>query len=411
MAFNKDKIKNDLKKAIYKAIAKAYKQNIPFVKQAVDGISKEHAVNHIIADLEDENMVAEVPENHIPVDKDNVLHKDVPSVKELHDAKQLQAKAKLGVMPAAGQKGAVYMSEGPSKGVQKLKKFMGERELKMEKARIDQKMPAEEKQQARWDRAGDPVKGVHTAPFKSAPGLSTAGYEIESTGKPTGVARASHEKVISEQKAMPKPNLPKSEEMSKARIDDGKTIKEKQEARESRHWRTPHWVGSDPKAKIPSEILHENYTNKEGQLRGMKRRHDGNPKWDPANSASNEKIGLSIADTEKGVHHRGEYLEGAKSTHKKKLAELKAMPKPNLPKSEGMYKDDMPHIAGSPEDSAHDVVEEHASLQEKIADLTPEERAEMLAHLRTLKDRRNLRSAKNQAVGMNKSLKSGKWKR
>ena len=74
MAFNKDKIKNDLKKAIYKAIAKAYKQNIPFDKQAVDGINKEHAVNHIIADLDDENMVAEVPENLIPVDYDNVLH-------------------------------------------------------------------------------------------------------------------------------------------------------------------------------------------------------------------------------------------------------------------------------------------------------------------------------------------------
>jgi hypothetical protein len=131
MAFSRDKVKNDLKKAIYKAIAKAYKQNIPFVKQAVDGVGPEHAVNYIIEDLGDDNMVAEVPENHIPVDKDNVLHKDIPSVKDMHDAKEAQEKAKLGVMPAPGQKGAVYMSEKPSTGVQKLKKFMGERELKM----------------------------------------------------------------------------------------------------------------------------------------------------------------------------------------------------------------------------------------------------------------------------------------
>lgn len=393
MAFSKDKIKNDLKKAIYKAIAKAYKQNIPFVKQAVDGINKEHAVNHIIADLDDENMVAEVPENHIPVDKDNVLHKDVPSVKELHDAKQLQAKAQLGIMPAAGQKGAVYMSEGPSKGVQKLKKFMGERELKMEKARIDQKMPTEEKQQARWDRAGDPVKGVHTAPFKSAPGLSTAGYEIESTGKPTGVARASHEKVISEQKAMPKPNLPKSEEMSKARVDEGKTDEEKRKARSDRG----NTLGL-----------------RSGDLGGFLADDKGVHLNQEDNKQGTSSAGHFAREYKKDKDYSGYFGHPklqAKAFHEKVISEQKAMPKPNLPKSEEMYKDDMPHEAGSPEDSAHDVVEEHASLQEKIADLTPEERAEMLAHLRTLKDRRNLRSAKNQAVGMNKSLKSGKWKK
>lgn len=82
------------------------------------------------------------------------------------------------------------------------------------------------------------------------------------------------------------------------------------------------------------------------------------------------------------------------------LSEMKQMPKPNLPKSEdGMEKDDMPHEAGSPEDSAHDVVEEHSSLQEELADLTPEEQAEMLAHLRMLKDKRELRSPENKAVG------------
>lgn len=90
--------------------------------------------------------------------------------------------------------------------------------------------------------------------------------------------------------------------------------------------------------------------------------------------------------------------KAARAAHERVLGEMKQMPKPNLPKSE-MVKDDMPHEAGSPEDSAHDVVEEHSSLQDELADLTPEEQAEMLAHLRMLKDKRELRSPENQAVG------------
>lgn len=88
------------------------------------------------------------------------------------------------------------------------------------------------------------------------------------------------------------------------------------------------------------------------------------------------------------------------------LSDIKSMPKPNLPKSEEMDKDDMPHEAGSPEDSAHDVAEEHSSLQEELADLSPEEQAEMLAHLRMLKDKRQLRSPENQEVGMDKADKT-----
>lgn len=360
MALGREKVKNDLKKAIYKAIAKAYKQNIPFVKQAVDGISKEHAVNHIVADLEDSNNVAEVPENHIPVDKDNVLHKDIPTVKEMHDAKEAQAKAKVGVEPLAGQKGAIYMSEASSKGIQKLKKFMGERELKMDKARIDEGKGVAEKQQSRWGRAGDPTEGVHTAPFKSAPGMSTAGYEIESTGKPTDVARASHERVLGQIKQMPKPNLPKSEEMDKANIY------------------------TSPSHGKPG-------TNRDLHSRGV-----GDVVSVSGDKESQEK-------SLQGIRTRRGDISGAKEAAKETLKELKSIPKPSLPKSEEMQKDDMPHKAGSAEDSAHDVVEEGASLQEKMADLTPEEKAEMLAHLRTLKDKRNLRSAKNQAVGMDKA--------
>jgi len=205
MAFGRDKIKNDLKKAIYKAIAKAYKQNIPFVKEAVDGVNKEHAVNHIIADLEDDNNVAQVPENHIPVDKDNVLHKDIPDVKEMHDAKEAQAKAKLGIMPLAGQKGAINMSEAPSKGVQKLKKFMGDRQMAKtawhEKG-VHHPTPRDNKD------SGESLTGHYARKGDSLAHISD--YE---SGKE--VANSLHNEKLAEIKKMPKPNLPKSEEMSK----------------------------------------------------------------------------------------------------------------------------------------------------------------------------------------------------
>lgn len=66
---------------------------------------------------------------------------------------------------------------------------------------------------------------------------------------------------------------------------------------------------------------------------------------------------------------------------------------------EPVKKDDSPHEPGSPEDSAHDVVEEGSNLSEEIKDLSAEEKKQMLAHLRTLKGKRNLRSDKNKKAG------------
>jgi hypothetical protein len=62
-------------------------------------------------------------------------------------------------------------------------------------------------------------------------------------------------------------------------------------------------------------------------------------------------------------------------------------------------KDDAPHHPESPEDSAHDVMEEGASLKDEIESLSPEERDDMLAHLRTLKDKRKHRSEENRKIG------------
>lgn len=66
---------------------------------------------------------------------------------------------------------------------------------------------------------------------------------------------------------------------------------------------------------------------------------------------------------------------------------------------ESVKKDDAPHAPESPEDSAHDVVEEGSSLKDELESLSSEERAEMLRHLRTLKDKRKHRSEENRKIG------------
>jgi hypothetical protein len=71
-----------------------------------------------------------------------------------------------------------------------------------------------------------------------------------------------------------------------------------------------------------------------------------------------------------------------------------------------MQKDDKPHAPGTPEDSAHDVVEEGADLKQKLSMLPwKEEKAKFFEHLRSLKDKSQLRSEKNREAGMEDSEK------
>jgi hypothetical protein len=67
---------------------------------------------------------------------------------------------------------------------------------------------------------------------------------------------------------------------------------------------------------------------------------------------------------------------------------------------DGLKKDDMPHPANSPEDKAHDIVEEDESIKQALAILdTPEKQAKMFEHLRSLSDKESLRSPENQEAG------------
>jgi hypothetical protein len=86
----------------------------------------------------------------------------------------------------------------------------------LEKAKIDQGLSIPAKNQARWDRGGvhqDQSKGVHTAPFKSVPGMSVSGHEISQTGTVTPIAKESHIHKVKELKAMLAPKLGKGSAM------------------------------------------------------------------------------------------------------------------------------------------------------------------------------------------------------
>jgi hypothetical protein len=135
---------SDLKKSLYQAFKKALGS-----KQ-----SRAHATQHIVRDILDPNMIAEAPQDIIPANKENVLQKDI-SISEMHQQKQAQAEAQLGMPPKMPKTpkmpqmsttpkmpkinkaayGALFTNEEqgmekPEKGINKLKKFMEKCEMK-----------------------------------------------------------------------------------------------------------------------------------------------------------------------------------------------------------------------------------------------------------------------------------------
>jgi len=137
---------NDLKKSLYQAFKKALGS-----KQG-----RAQATQRIVRDILDPNMLAEAPKDQIPANKENVLQKDV-SISEMHQQKQAQAEAQLGMPPKMPKTpkmpkmsnmpkmpginkaayGALFVNEEqgmekPEKGISKLKKFM--EKCKMKKA-------------------------------------------------------------------------------------------------------------------------------------------------------------------------------------------------------------------------------------------------------------------------------------
>lgn len=132
---------------------------------------------------------------------------------------------------------------------------------------------------------------------------------------------------------------------------------------------------------------------------GMEKEEKGvhKPHFMAHKNTGTSDIGARMVSGQKPSKSLKEY---ATKEHERVLSDLKSMPKPNLPKSEEMSKDDMPHEPNSPEDKAHDIVEEGDSIQQALAILdTPEKQKQMFEHLRTLVEQSEHRSEENQEVG------------
>ena len=303
--------------------------------------------------------------------------------------------------------------------------------------------------------------GISRAGIKSREAANPSSFE-EYDESPKA-AKAIHGRVLGEIKQMPKPNLPKSEDgMEKGLKGDWQKENsyefniDEDEAYDSinkvpyqrlivraEHYpteTTSNDIGyaafrHTPDGLVPDEVsVHKDHRRKgiANEMYRLAEEHSGlqiqrsdrqsrdaKALW----SQPNRPFGKSEGAIKKGAAQKlamdsemnkpaKANVFGSKEASKSKLnlpiTKIPLTPKweerVKLPKSEdGMEKDDMPHEAGSPEDSAHDVVEEHSSLQEELADLTPEEQSEMLTHLRMLKDKRQLRSPENQEVGMDKA--------
>lgn len=188
-------MKNDLNKSLYQAVMKALNSSS----------SAKDVAQAVIKDINDSDMIAEVPKEEIPATAEGVLHKDV-SVSEIHQQKQANANAALGIppkpkMPKVGKPTPMKTSEEGAieKGVHKLKSFMSNREMKK-----GQQHPAE--------KAGISTVGsqVRTANFNKEHGFKEAANQ--------GISQAKDNARIEvwRQKNSPKPNLPKSENMGKS---------------------------------------------------------------------------------------------------------------------------------------------------------------------------------------------------
>lgn len=73
-----------------------------------------------------------------------------------------------------------------------------------------------------------------------------------------------------------------------------------------------------------------------------------------------------------------------------------------------LMRSDAPHAPESPEDKAHDVIEEGQPLQSAMGEVGKSNIGQMLAHLRTLQNKMQLRSKANEAVGADVHGKIGK---
>jgi hypothetical protein len=198
-------VKDNLKKALHKAIFKAYQNG---------KAARAHSVRHIVADIRDPNNKPQVPSKDLPAPSEGVLHKDV-SVSEIHQQKQSNAQAKLGQAPqkppkpfSAPAAAAAPAAPAGGNGVPKMKPLKSFMQKKEQKRQSEHGEPG--KNRPLHERGVNPtVKvGMH-GHMGDAKEQSLQGIRVR-RGDTDGAKRAAKE-ILSETKGN-KPNLPKSED-------------------------------------------------------------------------------------------------------------------------------------------------------------------------------------------------------
>ena len=172
-------------------------------------------------------------------------------------------------------------------------------------------------------------------------------------------------------------------------------------------------IGGSPNSKN-TKTYESEFEKKEGRLTRYTPRFGVSEDEERANRVASENKPLNPKTLSRQAKQNNSFDREAFAEAKEDLDEIKAKSGPvktekeltseEKSKLESQYsakykKDDQPHSPGSPEDSAHDVVELDHSIAEEMKDLSSEEKKEMLAHLRTLKDKNKHRSPENREAG------------
>ena len=352
-SFDPKDIKATLKKALYRAIAKAYHGGNKIAKAAVDG-SNSDTLKTIVQDLKSGPPEREVDENSLPVDKEAVLNKEDKSepnaIAQSHDIQEDQKKADLGMMTNPHPQ---------AKQPRPLMGFMANKAAKMEKARVDEGKSDIEKTKARearnfredkYDDEGQRIQGHHEEnnvegtprgqkgvhrPFsgrgKSLMGAAAKGHYSHGSDPHNKVrnkntATWEHEEVSKERSKIKKPNLGKTEHQphpGPSRSEHQKAYDAKKQAESEAYLKTPE--GNAERQRQNAKVL--------GQMKAHKAAKDkasshGKTEMDKSESALLKPYSSDAqrrwAHTEKGTKALGgkaHVHEWDEATKGKKLPE------------------------------------------------------------------------------------------
>jgi len=296
-----------LKKALHRAIGKALKNGNQTVMKALDGMpDRKSTLDRVMADLDDSNDTAQVPESAHVSGGESVLNKEADPQKDINQnlqniqhQKEMNAKAALGQMDTKNPQNKVAMSEeAPVKGVHKLQKFMDNRMAKSQSKRDDGPEATDKRFERLFNSPKHNEKGVHQ-PVNPKGGESKAGIATReakaNNNKPSQFhegkrdrAKDAHKARLTELKQMPKPNLTKS-------------------------------------SKSFDRAQHKNIkgVHTSGGFSGLEEK---------GQSQAGRNIERS-KEKQPNEYMADMYHERGKQMHREKLAELKDMPKPKLTKA------------------------------------------------------------------------------